>query len=376
MNSLANADQRIQRVAISPESQGVSTEILDNAMTYLANNARGAGADETLVIRNGYVLWPGSNIDAYHTIYSGTKAFTTTVLGLLIQEGTISSIDDPVVDYYPELDDRYPAYAGITFRQLANFTAGYNADDTAAEDMKWGDPRGYLEPISPHTLPGETFNYFDPAIHQLGNILTLASGETLEVIFRSRIATKIGMTRWEWKHCGYSDGGAGNDVVATFLNPSGIYGGGIHTSARELARFGLLYLNRGQWNGEQLITASWVDQATTNQVSTSLEANGHDARGQFGYMWWTNGRGVDGSRLWTSAPPKTYSLHGGSRNFCFVVPEWNMVIVRMSPPGLDAMPALGTPVWDTFFSILKNGVADAAVDDPVLSDNAHDLLLS
>jgi CubicO group peptidase (beta-lactamase class C family) len=326
-------------------------------MRYLDNNSRGIGADEAMVIRNGYVIWKGSKTGAYHSIYSGTKVFTTTVLGLLIEDGDIASLEQPATDIKPDLDDRYAKYGRIKIGHLANFTSGYRADTTAAANgMKWGDPRLFLNPLSPQSNAGATFRYYDPAIHLLGDILEQASNRSIESIFRNRVARKIGMSKWEWKHCAYADNGKGKRVVARFLNPSGIYGGGIWTTPSDLGRFGLLYLNEGKWKNRRIIEADWVDRATKNQVPTSLRARGFDGRGQFGFMWRTNGRNKSGVRRWPSAPPKTYTLQGYSRNFCFVVPEWDMVIVRMSPPKLAGMPQSGIKVWNRFFSILKKGI--------------------
>ena len=92
-------------------------------------------------------------------------------------------------------------------------------------------------------------------------------------------------------------------------------------------------------------------------------------------MWWTNGIDIDGNRRWPSAPPKTYTLIGNGQNYCFVVPEWNMVIVRMTPPGSSAMPSLGMDAWEGFFSILSDGVTDPSgvIDACDLPDVAADL---
>ncbi len=339
----------------TPESQGVDSSVLNSALNYFNSSAGGAGSTEMVIVRNGYIIQQGASASAFHTLYSGTKPFTTTVMGLLIQQGVISSINDPAVNYLPGLDDKYPAYAGITFKHLATFTSGYNADAAAVTDMKWGDPRKFLTPLSPLASPGTKFQYNDPAIHQLGNILTVTSGESLENIFKTGIADVIGMKNWQWRHHGYYDNGISNEIVATFLNPSGIYGGGIHITPLDVARFGLLYLNRGTWNGRQVLNSGYVDEATTNQVPLTLKTGPFDRRGNFGYMWYTNGIGANGTKPWPSAPPKSYTFQGNGRNYCFVIPEWNMVIARMSPPDQESM---NDKIWEDFFSRLKTGISD------------------
>jgi len=345
----------------TPESQGVNPTNLNNALNYFDANSNGVGTDEMVIVRNGYIIWEGPDSDVKHTIHSGTKTFTTTVLGILIQEGVISSINDNAVDYYPSLDDTYTTYSGLTLKHLATFTSGYNADTTATADMKWGDPRKFLTPLAPLADPGYRWQYRDCAIHMLGHILQTASGEYLEDIYKTHIADNIGMSNWEWKHYGYSDDGSGTEIVAYFLNPSGIYGGGIHTTPLELARHGLLYLNQGNWDGNQILDSEFAQDAITNQVPLSTPTYfNFDKRGQWGYMWWTNGIGTNGLRKWPNAPPGAATLLGGSKDYCFVIPEWDMVITRMSPPGQGDMSDFGYTVWDGFFFRLKDGISDPA----------------
>ncbi len=160
-------------------------------------------------------------------------------------------------------------------------------------------------------------------------MLTRAAGEPLEELFRRRIADPIGMNREQWEWGSFEpgelriNGGAGNK------------GKGIHISARELARFGHLFLNRGTWGDTQLLSADWVDAATTVQVPASLplaDPQGNiEGPGVYGYNWWVNGRD-ESIRKWPDAPAGSYAASGYNNNDMFVLPEWNMVIVRL---GLD-----------------------------------------
>ncbi|HIE29989.1 TPA: class C beta-lactamase-related serine hydrolase [Candidatus Poribacteria bacterium] len=346
----------------SPESQGVDSTKLKAAMDYLDAAYGSAGVSEAVVIRNGYMIWKGSNINARHTVHSCTKTFTSTVLGLLIDDGKCS-LDTLAVQHLPSLDDQYPLYSKIKFRHLASMTSGYDGQKgESTPDKQWGDESKYLTPAAPLFAPGTAFKYHDPAIHLLGYIMTHIAGEPLEALFKRRIADPIGMTNWEWKDLGVVDG--------ILLNsPSGIYNGGIHITARELARFGHLFLNRGNWNGAQLISASWVNQATTNQVPVSVDAPSYDGRGRYGFFWWTNGIKPNGKRPWPSAPPNTFAARGGSTNWCFVIPEWNMVVVR-----LEALPRLSLSgieqIWDTFFGLVADALeADGSDATPAVSDD-------
>ena len=133
---------------------------------------------------------------------------------------------------------------------------------------------------------------------------------------------------WNWGSWGtvggyLVNGGAGNKAK------------GISISAREFARFGHLFLNRGNWNGTQLISSLWVDQATSLQVPLSVPWNGTraDVGGVYGFNWWVQGTERDGTLEWPGAPLTTYAACGHNNNRCFVVPEWDMVIVRLGTDG-------------------------------------------
>ena len=152
------------------------------------------------------------------------------------------------------------------------------------------------------------------------------------------------MTGWDWRDwagwAGFNDGSVNGG--------SGNWSAGIWLTARQMARFGHLFLNRGNWAGQQLISASWVDQATSPQVAQNLPrgASSTDLNGpgNYGFNWWTSGVRSDGSRMWPAAPNGTYAAGGLNVNVCFVIPEWNMVIVRqgMSWRGDQIDPVLST----------------------------------
>jgi CubicO group peptidase (beta-lactamase class C family) len=147
-------------------------------------------------------------------------------------------------------------------------------------------------------------------------------------------------TNWDWADLGTVDG-----IVVN--GGSGNNGGVMKISAREAARLGLLFLNRGKWNGKQLISESWVEAATRVQVPATVPhgfaERDDEGPGEYGFNWWINGVKPDGKRKFPHAPPGTYCGAGHNNNYCFVIPEWNMVIVRL---GLDG--SAGDRVWDAF----------------------------
>ena len=361
----------------TPESQGVDPSALTSALDYLNAHAGGAGTFETVVVRNGYVIWKGSNVGNSHIIYSATKTFTTTVLGVLIREGRIS-LDDYAVKYMPQLDDTYSRYGKITIRQLASMTSGYSGIGyKGSTGGCWELYEGgrmaeydrcvslYTTPGTPDFQPGVSLAYNDAAVHVLGYILTQIAGESLEDVFRKNIAIPIGITQFDWTDYGMKEFGSQRSIL--FNNPAGTPAGnlngretqgGVSITAEDIARYGLLYLNRGNWHGQQIIDSSFVNQALVNQVPALFGKGKDDAiPGRFGFMWWTNGTRWNGRRPMPDAPAGTAAARGASVNFCFVIPEWNMVISRLSPPAQSGMPGFDDTVWNTFFKILKKGIS-------------------
>jgi CubicO group peptidase (beta-lactamase class C family) len=186
-------------------------------------------------------------------------------------------------------------------------------------------------------------------MNELALVLTRIAGESLETLFKRRIADPIGMNPRQWR---WGEYGKDQDVVVN--GGSGNSDKHILISAREMARFGHLFLNRGNWNGRQLINAKWVGEATSVHVPATLPwaqpESGIDGRGVYGFNWWVNGIKPDGQRLWPGAPPGVFAAAGHNNNRCFVIPDWRMVVVRL---GLDEGDRKITDVeWGEFLRLI------------------------
>ena len=142
---------------------------------------------------------------------------------------------------------------------------------------------------------------------------------------------------------------------------SGNAGRHVMISARDLARFALLFLNRGNWDGRQLLSPDWVNAATSVQVPGDLPLaqpeSEIDGRGVYGLNWWCNGLRPDGSRKWPGAPEDTFSASGFNNNDLFVIPEWDMVVVRL---GLDQQTdgAIPDTTYGAFLGLLGEAIIE------------------
>ena len=339
----------------APDAQAVDAAKLDAAANFLREHSGRDGVSELVIVRNGCMIWHGPSVDKVHGVWSLTKSFTSTVLGLLVDDGN-ATLDTLAKDYVPSLAAAYPT---VTLRHFTTMTSGYYAvgDEPIGSYLHGPSPTPFVPAPAPLFPPGSQYAYWDSAMNQFGNVLTRIAGEPLEDLLRRRIADPVGMdpAKWNWGDLGT----VGGLVVNC---GSGNHGQHIQISARELARFGHLFLNRGRWGNTQLVSASWADAATTNQVPTDIplhERSGADGRGVYGYNWWVNGMTVEGKRKWPGAPAGTFAASGYNNNDLFVIPEWGMVIVRL---GLDQDS--DGPIGDETYGTFMGMVGEALLAEP------------
>lgn len=329
----------------TPESQGVDPVKLQAAVDCLCEAAGKEGVTRMVIVRNGRMIWRGPEAAKPQGVWSVTKAFTSTAQGLLIEDGKCT-LDTLAKDYDPALTKYYPT---ATLRHFATMTSGLDGAGGGYDfdDQRRGDQNALVEPLPPFFPPGTKYMYWDEATQHYGYTLTQIAGESLEDYLKRRVFDPIGITQLTWK----------TDATGKVLN----WTGGIEISAEDLARFGLLYLNRGNWNGRQLINANWVDQATSVQVPPSipnaLPNSSRKGSGVYGYHWWPNGVTPEGQRRWPDAPLSTYARSGYNNNDLFVIPAWNMVTVRL---GLDEREdPISTGEYNTFLRMVGEAIVAA-----------------
>ena len=238
----------------TPESQGVDSIRLAEAVEYLRAHAGSNGVKRMVVVRNGRMIWFGPEADKRQGVWSVTKAFTSTLHGLLIEDGKCT-LNTLAKDYNPALAEHYP---DVTLRHLATMTSGIDGVGGSydCDDQGRCDANALVDPLPPFFPPGTKYMYWDEATQHYGNVLSEIAGESLHDYLHRRILKPIGIHSIGWK----------KDGTKKVLN----WTGGIEISASGLARFGHLFLNRGNWNGEQLVSADWVDQATSVQVPPTI----------------------------------------------------------------------------------------------------------
>ena len=304
----------------TPEAEGIaSSAILDFIR---AADAQLDSLHSVMVVRHGAVVaegwWTPYAAQYPHMMFSVSKSFTSMAVGLAISEGLLT-LDDRVVELLPhdlptEIDDRLSA---LTVRHLLTMTTGHAADTVSLTDDSHGDnwARAILaQPLE--FTPGTHYVYNSGATHLLSAIVQRATGERLLDYLGPRLFEPLGITDATWES-----------------SPQGVDAGGwgLSITTEQLATFGQLVLQRGEWNGSRLIPAEWIDEASALQVDTTDTDHDLDGRQGYGYQFWRN-------RL------AGFRADGAFGQFCLVLPEQDAVVVLTS--ALPVSQAALDLVWE------------------------------
>jgi CubicO group peptidase (beta-lactamase class C family) len=263
----------------TPEEQGLDPMLV--AELYF-NAAKVETLQALLVIKNGYLIaeayFNGGAIDQLTRIQSATKSYTSALAGIAVDQGLIS-VDDKMMAFFPEFAAEIadPRKNQITVRHLLQMRAGYPWEESSEElfEILYGGFRThYLVDIPLVRDPGSDMEYSSFSSHLLGVIVARAAGSDLKTFAEANLFSPINaavgdwITDWEGNYNGHGD---------------------LHFNARDMAKFGLLYLNDGLYNATQVVPADWVE--------ASLQIYSEDAWDYrvgrnftdigYGYQWWS-----------------------------------------------------------------------------------------
>jgi CubicO group peptidase (beta-lactamase class C family) len=307
----------------SPEAQGVSSsEVL---AFVVAADQQIDSLHSFMFVRHGHVVaegwWAPYDAASRHSLFSLSKSFTSTAVGLAVAEGKLS-IDDEVVKFFPEEAPAEPSknLKAMRVSDLLRMSTGHQVEPARPPDKSW--TKVFLAQAVPHK-PGTHFLYNTSATYMLSAIVQKATGMTVLDYLRPRLFDPLGIEHPTWE-----------------TSPQGISLGGYGLSIRteDIARFGQLYLQRGSWNGKQLVPASWVIAATTRQTSNGSNPESDWDQG-YGYQFWRSRQNA-------------YRGDGAFGQFCIVMPEQDSVIAITS--GVKDMQSVLNLVWDKLLPAMKS----------------------
>ncbi len=278
---------------------------------------RKRGGPAGLIIKDGFIVAQWGDTERVDMTFSVTKSYLSTVAGLAVDEGLISSTKDLMGDYVWDGTFDGAHNSKITWHHLLNQSSAWSGTLFGIKD--WGDrpPRNggiddwkFMKPVE----PGTVMEYNDVRVNVLAYSLLNVWRKPVPQVLKEKIMDPIGAsTTWRW--FGYKDAWVTVDgLQMKSVTGGGHSGGGLFINTFDHARFGLLFLNNGNWGGKQLISENWV-----NAVQQSSEA-----MASYGYMWWLN----RGPRKWDGVDDESiYYAAGFGGNFIVVDKTNNMVIV-------------------------------------------------
>lgn len=305
----------------TPEEQGLDPELLARLYHEAADLETLYGF---LVIKNGQLIaeqyFNEGSIDQVSGRQSATKSFTSALVGIALDQGCLQSLDQKMIDFFPELagEIKDPRKQQITIRHLLQMRGGYPDEERTSPLFEVMFFQGNWRFV-PHLVdfpltcdPGAAFNYSNLASHLLGVIVARACDTDLATLSQQHLFSPMNAELHGWQ-----------------VDDDGYYWGcgEIYLSARDMAKFGLLFLNDGVHDGKQIISADWVGasfQRYSEKIIrgwlTPKYGSFHD-RG-YGYQWWSSRSGDH--YFWYA------SGHGG--NYIILLHDLDMVIVTTADP--------------------------------------------
>jgi len=275
------------------------------------------GGPAGVILKNGYIIGKWGDLKRVDMTFSVTKSYLSTVAGIAYDKGLIPNLDEKLSERVWDKTFKGNHNNKITWTHLLNQSSDWSGE--LWETFDWGD-----RPISKSIdsmryrklhKPGSHYKYNDVRVNVLAYSLLNVFREPLPKILRNNIMDQIGASS-SWRWYGYDNSWVNIDGQwLQSVSGGGHSGGGMFISTLDHARFGLLFLSNGNWNGKQLISEEWIKKATSPS----------DANPNYGYMWWLNNS--KGKRYWKKIPSNIYYASGFGGNYIIIIPDEKIVVV-------------------------------------------------
>ncbi len=323
----------------SPEEQGIASSVILRFVEAL--EAQIKEVHSFMLLRHGKVVaegWWSPYADEHpHMLFSLSKSFTSTAIGLAVQENLVT-LDDAVVSFFPDEapDEISDLLKEMRVRHLLSMSTGQAVDTWSymvdRPDGNW--IKGFLSVPVQYT-PGTHFVYNTGATYMLSAILQKCSGMKLVDYLEQHLFESLGIKNATWEE-----------------SPQGITAGGIglNVKTEDIARFGQFYLQQGMWRGKQLLPESWINEATSSQISNSDGVQMDWSQG-YGYQFWR-------------CRHNAYRGDGVFGQFCIVMPDQDVVLAITSGMDVFDMQQPLNLIWELLLPAMQ---PDSLADDPVAS---------
>lgn len=309
-----------------PEAQGVDSGGLGRFVSELER--RVDAVHSLMLVRHGKVVaegyWAPYRAEDRHVMYSVTKSFTSTAIGFASQEGRLS-VDDTLLSHFPEHAPKKPDsnMQQMRLRDLLRMSTGHDQDpsEKVREAKQGAGVKAFLA-TRVADKPGTHFLYNSGGTYMLAAVVQKVSGQTVQEYLTPRLFEPLGIDTPTWA-----------------MSQEGINkgAGGLFLHTEDLAKFGQFYLQKGVWEGRQLLNQTWVSAATSLQTATGGNPQSNWDHG-YGYQFWRNK--VQGFRA-----------DGAYGQFAMVLPELDTVVAITS--GTGDMGAVMDTVWESLLPALR-----------------------
>ena len=283
-----------------------------------------------IILRHGYIVAQFGDVKANDPVYSVAKSFLSTVASVAVAKGLIKDVNDPVAKYIHDGGYDSPHNAKITWKNHLQQTSewegtmwGKNADFVGHDEFGAGErkPRAIQE-------PGTFYEYNDVRINRFSLSLARLFGMSVPDVLKTNIMDPIGASN-EWRWIPYDNSTVEiNGKQIGSVSGGTRWGGGIWINSLDLARFGLLILDHGRWNGKQIVSEQWLKDAVTPSGISGTD---------YGYLWWLNTQG----KQWPSGPTSSFAAIGNGSNTIWIDPEHDIVFVWHWHNGRAMDPMIG-----------------------------------
>jgi CubicO group peptidase (beta-lactamase class C family) len=269
------------------------------------------GGPAGVILRHGYIVAEWGDTERADLTFSVTKSFVSTMTGLAFDRGLIESTQDPIGEYLADGNFDSPHNARITWEMLLQQSSEWEGTLFGKSDTADFYHRRGRE--LPRQEPGTYYEYNDVRVNLASYATLMVWRRPLPDLLKELVMDPIGASdSWSWHGYRTSDVEIDGRTINSVAG-GGHWGGGLWISARDMARFGYLFLRDGRWEDEQLLSREWIDLATT---PSSL-------RPDYGYMWWLTPE--------ETAPPgtpaATFAARGYGTNMIWIDTARDLVVV-------------------------------------------------
>lgn len=302
----------------SPEQVGMNSDKILKVLDYAANS--NINTNGILIIKDGYIIleayFRGFSVNDMHVSYSLTKGFTSTLIGIAVDKRLINSVDDKIYQFFDKWQEPETPLIkkDVSIKHLLTMTAGIDWKeidfyyDISSSDIfrMYEKSDDFIEYVLNKPIinqPGSEWHYSSGESMLLSGIIEQISGKSAFEFATEHLLEPIGILEMHWES-----------------DPAGqTFGGwGMFATVREYAKFGYLFLKKGEWDRKQIVSQEWIEEALQP---------GLNKFNSYGYHWHL-AQGVP-EYIDSGVPEQTFWASGMNEQFIIVIPEYELIIVRM-----------------------------------------------